>query len=55
MPPGFALLGALLLAVAAPSSHQGHLLFGYRYLVFSALALLAFAGLGLLLRSRRVH
>ena len=43
MPHGFALLGALLLAVAAPASHQGHLLFGYRYLLFSALALLAFA------------
>ena len=38
--PGFALLGALLLAVAAPRSHLAHLLFGYRYLVFSVCALL---------------
>ncbi len=43
MPPGFALLGALLLTVAAPKSHSWQLLFGYRYLVFSVLSLLAFA------------
>ena len=43
MPPVFALLGALLLAVAAPESHLWHFLFGYRYLLFSALALLCFA------------
>jgi hypothetical protein len=43
MPPSFALLGALLLALAAPRSHLAHLLFGYRYLVWSALSLLAFA------------
>jgi hypothetical protein len=33
--PAFAFLGALLLAVAASRSHLAHLLFGYRYLVFS--------------------
>lgn len=43
MSAGFALLAALLLAVAAPWSHMGHFLFGYRYLVFGTLALLAFA------------
>jgi hypothetical protein len=43
MEPTFALLGACLLAVAAPVSHASHLLFGYRYLVFGVLALLAFA------------
>jgi hypothetical protein len=43
MEPSFALLAACLLAVAAPESHASHLLFGYRYLVFGALALLAFA------------
>ncbi len=42
MPPAFALLGAGLLAVAAPDSHLWHYLFGYRFLVFSGLALLAF-------------
>jgi len=40
--PTFALLAALLIALAAPRSHLSHLLFGYRYLVFSVLALLAF-------------
>lgn len=43
MPPSFALLGALLLAVAAPRSHASHLLFGYRYLIFSILSLLLFS------------
>jgi hypothetical protein len=43
MRPRFALLAALLVAVAAPRSHLVHLLFGYRYLVFTALSLLAFA------------
>jgi hypothetical protein len=43
MPARYALFGALLLAVAAPLSHRAHLLFGYRYLVFSVLALLAFS------------
>jgi hypothetical protein len=43
MPARFALLGALLLAIAAPRSHEWQLLFGYRYLAFSAFALLAFA------------
>ena len=42
MPPGFALLAGLCVAVAAPQSHQLQLLFGYRYLVWSVLALLAF-------------
>jgi hypothetical protein len=43
MSPSYALLGALLLAFAAPDSHNWQLLFGYRYLVWSVLALLAFA------------
>jgi hypothetical protein len=43
MPPSFALLGALLLALAAPRAHLAHLLFGYRYLVWSTLSLLAFS------------
>jgi hypothetical protein len=42
MPALFALSAALLLALAASHSHYLHLLFGYRYLVFSVLALLAF-------------
>jgi len=42
MPSSFALLAALCVAVAAPNSHDYHLLFGYRYMVFSVLALLAF-------------
>lgn len=43
MPASFALLSAAMLALAAPSSHVSHYLFGYRYLVFSAVALIAFA------------
>jgi hypothetical protein len=43
LPAPFALLGALLLALAAPDAHLAHYHFGYRYLVFSVLALLAFA------------
>jgi hypothetical protein len=43
MPAPFALLGALLLAVGAPRSHFSHLLFGYRYIVFSIGVLLLFA------------
>jgi energy-converting hydrogenase Eha subunit C len=42
MAPAFALVAALCVAVAAPNSHEYHLLFGYRYMVFSVLALLAF-------------
>jgi len=42
MPPDFALLAALLVAVAAPASHQAHLLFGYRYLAWSTIVLLFF-------------
>jgi 4-amino-4-deoxy-L-arabinose transferase-like glycosyltransferase len=42
MPPAFALLGCLLLAVAAPRTHMMHAIYGYRYLVFCVLALLAF-------------
>lgn len=42
MPSRFALLGALLLAFAAPRTHTMQLLFGYRYLVLAMLALLAF-------------
>jgi hypothetical protein len=41
--PSFAFLGALLVAVAAPRSHLAHLLFGYRYLVFSVLVLLLYS------------
>lgn len=43
MTPAYAFLGAALLAVAAPHSHILHLLFGYRYLVFSVFALLSFS------------
>lgn len=43
MRPWFAFLGAGLVAMAAPRSHMMHLLFGYRYLIFSILALLFFA------------
>ena len=43
MPSSFAFLGALLVALAAPRSHIFQLLFGYRYLIFSVLALLAFS------------
>ncbi len=43
MPARWAFFGALLLALAAPFSHRAQLLFGYRYLVWSVLALLAFA------------
>ncbi len=43
LPASFALLGALLLALAAPDSHLSHYHFGYRYLVFSVLGLLAFS------------
>ena len=43
MPAPFAFFGALLLAIAAPRSHMAHLLFGYRYLIFSILGLLAFS------------
>ena len=42
MPAGFSLLGALLLVTAAPDSHGAQFLFGYRYLVWTALALLCF-------------
>jgi hypothetical protein len=55
VPARWALFGALLVAVAAPRSHALQLLFGYRYLVFPVLALLAFdarlrgGGLGFML------
>lgn len=39
--PSFALLAGLLVALAAPRSHLSQLLFGYRYLVFSVMVLLA--------------
>ncbi len=42
MPEPFALLAGLLVALAAPRSHLGHLLFGYRYLILVVLALLAY-------------
>ncbi len=43
MPPSFALLASLLLAVVAPTPHMGHNIFGYRYLAIGVFALLAFA------------
>ncbi|MCH7870043.1 MAG: glycosyltransferase family 39 protein, partial [Myxococcales bacterium] len=43
MPARFALFAAVLAAVAAPDSHLMHTIFGYRYLIFSMLALLAYA------------
>ena len=43
LPASYALLAALLVAVAAPHSHLVGVVFGYRYLVFTVLALLAFA------------
>jgi hypothetical protein len=42
MPAEYALLAALLVAVAAPRSHFEQLLFGYRYLVWSLVVLLFF-------------
>jgi hypothetical protein len=42
MPANFALLAGLLIATAAPLSHTQHLLFGYRYLVWSVIVLLFF-------------
>lgn len=42
MPADFALLAALLVAVAAPRSHFEQLVFGYRYLVWSFIVLLFF-------------
>lgn len=43
MPARFAFFAAVLAAVAAPDSHLMHTVFGYRYLIFSVLALLAYA------------
>jgi hypothetical protein len=43
MPPAAALLGSAMVAVAAPFSHHSHYLFGFRYLVFTALALWCFS------------
>ena len=43
MPRTFATLGAAMLALAAPRAHLAHLLFGYRFLVFSVLALILFS------------
>jgi hypothetical protein len=42
MAANFALLAGLLIATAAPLSHTQQLLFGYRYLVWSAIVLLFF-------------
>lgn len=42
MPADFALLAALMVAVAAPRSHFEQLLFGYRYLAWSLVVLLFF-------------
>lgn len=46
LPPHLALLAALLVAVASFRAHSHHNVFGYRYLVWSVLALLAFARSG---------
>lgn len=43
MKPRYALLAATLVALHSPFSHNAHFLFGYRYLVWSILALLAFS------------
>ena len=43
MPARYALLGALLLALASPPAHANQHLFGYRYLVICVAALLVFA------------
>lgn len=43
LPARYALLAALMTSVAAPDSHLMHLVFGYRYMIFSILGLLAFA------------
>ncbi len=42
-PPVYAMLGALLLAIAAPRSHLMQLLYGYRYMFFAVVVLLFFA------------
>lgn len=42
MPPDFAFLAAAMVAISAPQSHVEHHLFGYRYLVWSIVALLFF-------------
>lgn len=42
MPPIFALTASLCIAIAAPNTHLMHATFGYRYMVFGVLALLAF-------------
>ena len=42
MPARFALLTALCVALAAPNTHLMHAVFGYRYMIFSVLALIAF-------------
>jgi len=43
MPAHLALLAALLVALATPRAHAHHNVFGFRYLVWSVLALIAFA------------
>lgn len=42
MPGHYALFGALFLALGVPYSHLGQQLFGYRYIIFGMLTLLAF-------------
>lgn len=44
MAPGYAFVAALLVCLHSPHSHVSHFMFGYRYLVFAVLALLAFSG-----------
>ena len=43
MPPALALLAGARVAVAAPDSHGSHYLFGYRYMLFSVVALWCFS------------
>ncbi|TFH25382.1 MAG: hypothetical protein E4H03_00915 [Myxococcales bacterium] len=43
MPPAYAFVAALLLCIHSPHSHISHFMFGYRYLLFPVLALLAFS------------
>jgi hypothetical protein len=43
MAPSYAFVAALLICLHSPHSHVSHFMFGYRYLIFAALALLAFS------------
>jgi hypothetical protein len=43
MPAHYALLGAAILAIAAPRSHMMHLLYGYRYMVLAVWVLMLYS------------